>query len=222
MSFSQNWEQRYSENLQMSRWPWSDLVALYFRFVPRNIQPRILELGAGSGANIPFLASLKTEFFANDGSPTIIQNLKERFPEHAQNFKVCDFTKDFGVEGTFDVIFDRASLTHNALCDLRPTILQIARSLKPNGIFLGIHWFSDQNTYATRGESVKGEERTRAGFKEGPFKGIEPVHFFSEEEIRILFEPFEILYFEHLKREQLDPMDRTVHSYWNFVVRKRE
>ena len=51
--FSIEWDQRYKENLQMSIWPWSDLVSAVMRLrLPAST--RVLELGCGAGANIPF------------------------------------------------------------------------------------------------------------------------------------------------------------------------
>ena len=55
MSFSKKWDQIYSKK-KGSIWPWSDLVSYYSKInnkLPSN--PYILELGFGTGANIPFL-----------------------------------------------------------------------------------------------------------------------------------------------------------------------
>ncbi len=64
MGFSKEWEERYKENTNMSIWPWSDLVSYVNNYVkPQNSQLRILELGCGAGANIPFFLSFNADYF---------------------------------------------------------------------------------------------------------------------------------------------------------------
>ena len=59
MTFSQEWDNRFKENKNISIWPWSDLVSFVMRYAkPSNPQFRVLELGCGAGANIPFFLSL--------------------------------------------------------------------------------------------------------------------------------------------------------------------
>ena len=85
MSFSHEWEQRYKDNTHLSVWPWSDIVSLYMRYCRSNVpdSPRILELGAGAGANIPFFLSLTDQFYGVDGSSSIVESLRTRYPSLA-------------------------------------------------------------------------------------------------------------------------------------------
>ena len=94
MTFSKEWNIRYKNNTHMSIWPWSDLVSLVMKFYkPTKSKIRVLELGCGAGANIPFFLSLNTEYFGIDGSEIIIRNLKKRFPRISKNLVFEDFTK---------------------------------------------------------------------------------------------------------------------------------
>ena len=53
MVFQFSGMKKYKEKLQMSIWPWSDLVTAVMRLrLPAST--RVLELGCGAGANIPF------------------------------------------------------------------------------------------------------------------------------------------------------------------------
>ena len=76
MTFSQEWEKCFKENTQISTWPWSDLVSYVMRYArPTGENFRVLELGCGAGANIPFFISLGVDYYAIDGSSTIVEIL---------------------------------------------------------------------------------------------------------------------------------------------------
>jgi hypothetical protein len=56
MSFSSEWDECYKASTHMSIWPWSDIVSYVLRYAC-PVDPsvcRVLELGCGVGANIPF------------------------------------------------------------------------------------------------------------------------------------------------------------------------
>ncbi|MFZ2136467.1 MAG: class I SAM-dependent methyltransferase [Xanthobacteraceae bacterium] len=98
----------------MSEWPWSDLVSLVHRHAkPENGYRRVLELGCGAGANIPFLQSLGMDYCAVEGSSFIVARLRARFPEIAANIVVGDFTRKIPFTSRFDLVIDRASVTHH-------------------------------------------------------------------------------------------------------------
>ena len=74
MTFSLEWDERYSSNTQMSIWPWSDLVSYVIRYAkPARKQIRVLELGCGAGANIPFFLAQGFKYYGIEGSNTIIK-----------------------------------------------------------------------------------------------------------------------------------------------------
>jgi hypothetical protein len=61
---------------------------------------------------IALFVSLEADYYTVEGSKTIVDNLHQRFPHLKDNIVVGDFT-DFIPEVQFDLIVDRASLTHN-------------------------------------------------------------------------------------------------------------
>ena len=112
MGFSNEWDDKYQDNTHMSVWPWTNLVSLVMRNKPQKRNFKVLELGCGAGANIPFFVSLEADYYSVEGSKTIVDKLHQRFPYLKDNIMVGDFT-DFIPETQFDLIVDRASLTCN-------------------------------------------------------------------------------------------------------------
>ena len=103
LTFSEEWDVCYKNNTQMAIWPWSELVSFVMKYGYRaNKKIRILEIGCGAGANIPFFMSLNAEYFAMDGSATIVKTLKKKFPTIKENIVIGDFTKEMPFKGTFD------------------------------------------------------------------------------------------------------------------------
>ncbi len=83
--FSQEWDDTYRDGAHNSIWPWSDVVSYVMRYArPKKGQiTRVLELGCGAGANIPFFLSFGSEmqYFGIDGSHHVIERLKEKYPQ---------------------------------------------------------------------------------------------------------------------------------------------
>ena len=64
--FSSEWDNCYRNNGHMSKWPWSDLVSFCMRYVDfQEDRLKVLELGCGAGANIPFFISMGVEVFCD-------------------------------------------------------------------------------------------------------------------------------------------------------------
>ena len=62
------------------------------RYAPPN-KPKfcVLELGCGAGANIPFFSSLNVEYYAIEGSPTIVESLRKKWLYDQPFFKKIPF-----------------------------------------------------------------------------------------------------------------------------------
>ena len=149
MTFSNEWDGIYKDNSQLSIWPWSDLVSLVHRNCKSIITKRdgkVLELGCGAGANIPLFISLNLNYHAIEGSNAIVERLKKKFPEIENNIVSGDFTLGHSFGNDFDLIFDRASITHNSTKGIKNTLKIIADSLKPGGLFIGSDWFSTNHS----------------------------------------------------------------------------
>ena len=143
MGFSTEWEKMYKTGAHDSIWPWSDVVSMTYRYFPGDKNGlRVLELGCGAGANIPFYTALGAVYCGIEGSITEVQKLQERFQEENVTVKQGDFTECLPWEGTFDLILDRSSVTHNATKDIQKTILLAYEKLCEGGYYFGLDWFS--------------------------------------------------------------------------------
>lgn len=220
MNFSSEWDERYKANTHLSVWPWSDLVG----FVMRHARPpgpgfRVLELGCGAGANIPFFQALGADYHGIEGSPAIVAALHERFPEWRDRIVAGDFTLDIPFEGEFDLVVDRSSLTHNTTAAIRHCLAMVKARLKPGSAFIGIDWFSTDYSEFSKGEDG-GDAHTRSGFSQGPFAGVGRVHFSDRAHIEDLFNGFELKVLEHKQVRREIPDDGWAFASWNFVARR--
>lgn len=213
------WEKAYKENKQMNRFPWSDVVSLTYRYSDyKKTNFKVLELGFGSGANIPLFEKIGAEYYGLDFSPTAQENVIKHYPHLQNNLKVGNFLvfHDFNV-GKFDLVLDRAAITHNSTIDIALIIEQIKSYLSKDGIFIGVDWFGHKDSYSDQGEKV--DDYTVEEIKNGYLGDLGKVHFANESRIRELFCDFEFIHFEE-KIVSCILSNTRKHTY-NFVVRKK-
>jgi len=181
----------------------------------------VLELGCGAGANIPLFRTLGVNYFAIEGSPSIVKQLHVRFPDLTAQILVGDFTEGFPFPGCFDLIIDRASVTHNDSASIRQILDTALQKLVPGGMFIGSDWFSKSHSdFLNNGASVI-DESTRAHYSSGQFAGVGKVHFSDEQHLRDLFSQFEIVFLEEKFARQYEPASQHQVASWNIVARKR-
>jgi hypothetical protein len=221
--FSTEWEAMYQKGAQASVWPWSDLVSYVMRYGrPKGARFKILELGFGAGANIPFLLSLGAEYFGTEGSSTAVGRAIERFGNPKFHVACCDFTSEIPFDGPFDLVVDRSSLTHNGTISIQTCLRTLAGAMSPGAKFIGIDWFSTDHSDFPQGIE-KEDYFTRAGFPGGQFHGVGCVHFSTKQHLSDLFANagMELTVLEHkLNRAEIPDSGHTFAS-WNLVAEKR-
>lgn len=221
MVFSREWEALYDQNRHSSVWPWSDVVALVMRHARPHSEPsrfRVLELGVGAGANIPFFRSLGVEFWGMDGSRIAIDRLKAAYPDLADRLVVADFTQNWPVSGSFDLILDRASLTHNSGPDIERTLARIRTNLSESGRLVAVDLFSTEFDEFMNGEPTD-DPHTRRGFTEGRLANTGVAHFADEARLGTLFAGFDIEYLEHKVVCEHWPKPNRRFAAWSLVAR---
>jgi SAM-dependent methyltransferase len=188
---------------------------------------RVLELGAGFGATIPFLRDHYGQYHGIEGSPTAVAALHARFPYLAPFIKCADFCREIPFEPGFDLIVDRASIAHNDLDAIRRCLRLAWQALKPGGLLICADWFSASHS-----------EASRTAHPDGQFAGVGRVHFSSQTEIEELFAPFQGIHLEEVSNRRAGPNALVpepinfryistafagqdyVSAVWNIVVRK--
>jgi len=220
--FSKEWESVYDKGLQITSWPWSDVVSLINRFCKDVMHNgRVLELGCGAGPNIPFFMSLGMEYYGIEGSYNVVRSLHNKFPKLKDRVVSGDFTNidSFPTSSKIDIILDRAAVTHNDLNSINNTIEHCLKCLKPGGLFVGIDWFSTKHFDYRLGE--EGQDRnTRTGIEKGQFKNIGNVHFSDEGHLRNIFKKFDIVLLEEKVIKNYQNSNNHQFASWNIVVKK--
>lgn len=221
MSFSKEWDQRFQENTHLSVWPWSDLVSLVRRNCKNLTKDfKVLELGCGAGANIPFFLSLGIQYHAIEGSKIIVSQLHHRFPELTECIITGDFTIDLPFTAGFDLVVDRAAVTCNSTAGIK-NALQLTRDLlMPGGYFIGVDWYSMQMSDYQYGKPGP-DDFTRTGFESGTFTGTGNVHFSNKDHLQELFEDFEIVALEEKTIHHVIPAEEYQFASWQIVARKK-
>jgi SAM-dependent methyltransferase len=152
-------------------------------------QARVLEIGCGIGGSIYYWINRQSDYYGIDGSQSAIDSVHKKYPILRERVTCGDFA-DGLPGGNFDVIYDRAAMTHNCSADIERTVGHIHEALKPGGVFVASDWFSWRHSEFSRGDM--GEDTvTRTGYSDGQFKGVGKVHFFTFGELVKLFKNFQ-------------------------------
>lgn len=218
------WEKIYASRA-WGQYPPEELVrfmARNFRTVANQSEVRVLEIGCGPGPNIWYLVREGFSVAGIDGSPTAIKQAEERLiadelphiKPHV-DLKVGNFSSLPWADESFNAVIDLEALYANLMADIKLTVMEIYRTLKPNGLFFG-KMFGTETMGSNSGKML--ETGTMHSPETGPCLGNETAHFFTRDEINDLFSGFCDI--------SIDQVNRTDHngtikiSEWLVTVRK--
>jgi ubiquinone/menaquinone biosynthesis C-methylase UbiE len=191
--YAQHWDEKFSTRA-WGRWPPEDFV----RFMGRNFKQvrdrsgvRVLEVGCGPGANVWFLHREGYAVSGIDISPAAIDIAKKRIAAEnrectapSPDLRVGNFARLPWPDGTFDVAADIFALYANTLPVIESALAEIARVLKPGGLFYGKLWGTRCTGYGSGKEIEPG---TYDAIEAGPCAGMGLTHFFTREEATRVF-----------------------------------
>ena len=217
--FSQEWTYQYKKKKNLSKWPWSDLVVYFNKFVKLKKKSNILELGCGMGANINFIKSLGHHYYGCDASEISINELKKQFYDLKNNLFRYDFTQELP-KMKFDVIIDRSSVTCNPRESIIKAIDLSSKSLKKNGVFIGIDWFSKKSTDFKNSLNIVDIHTRKFATNESPyFSDLGCIHFANLSDLKKIFSNFTLKHIQHKTIQNHDFSNHQI-STWNFVAKK--
>lgn len=217
MTFSPEWD-RFWSNVGKIEYDYSHALAYLLRLFCGDLKgQRVLELGTGQGNNIEWLTKLGADYWGIEGSEAAADIACARFPQYAEQIAVADFTQVQPFADPFDIIVDRAAVSHNDSAAIRRCINLAWDSLGPGGLYFGVDWFSINHSEFCRGEPAS-DHNTRTGYPDGQFKEVGKVHFADETELAIIFAKFEPVYL--LERTNRSPaaglfLKNTQRPRWN-------
>lgn len=151
----------------------------------------IIDLGCGGGNNTKTLVEMGKQVICCDQSHTAISDIQKNFPEVQTKLMNMLDGFDFADNSTEVVIAD-LSLHYFRLADTRAILDELRRILVPGGhIFLRVNTTDDVNHGAGEGEEIEPHlYLTKDGFLK---------RFFDEEDVRSVFDGFEIEFMEKQK-----------------------
>lgn len=142
-----------------------------------------------------------------------------RFQELRGAIVAGDFTRAIPFEPGFDLVIDRAAVTHNDGPAIRECLFHTWRCMKRDALFIGVDWFSTRHHEYGHGEAA-GDPYTRKSYVTGPFVGTGNVHLCDEPHLRELFSRFEVVLLEEKLVRPVTPCDGGQLATWNLVARK--
>jgi hypothetical protein len=220
VTFSLEWDKKYTENRHISIWPWSDLISLTSGLLPPEINFKVLEIGFGMGANIPFFLSKGVKYYGIEGSKTAFDMVAKKFPELEKDLILGDFVKNKNYPQVFDMVVDRSSMTHNTSEAICEGLLNLNRVMKPNAKYIGIDWFSSDHSDFVKGVNV--DANTKVFNENSCFSGLGNVHFSDHEHLLDIFDKtgFRLTKLIHKKNYTEIPSENYIFATWNFVAEK--
>ncbi len=216
------WDKFYKNKGKNFFWPWTDLVTLVNRHLNKKKKISVLEIGIGSGANVPFYLSRKFNVYGVDRSKQAIKILKKRYPKFKENFFSEDFVKKKFKPKNFDLIVDRGSLScGNDLNKIKKIISLIELYLKNDGLFIGVDLYSKNSSYFKKKLINKNLKKNCFSFNKGPFSGMGEISFFSLTDIKNNFKNFNIIDMNEKKILNYQTIKRDIFASWMLVTKKK-
>jgi ubiquinone/menaquinone biosynthesis C-methylase UbiE len=222
------WEENiYSKNKQLNKYPYGELVSVFYNSLKyiRKSNLKILELGCGAGNNLWFFAELGHKVFGIDGSISAVKHARMTLDSRGvyADVRLGYFDNLPYEDSSMDIVIDRESIYASLIEDINLYLLEVSRVLKPGGIFITFRFSeNDPNLKLLLSGKIKGnkiEKNTWSSVSDGPFAETGIVHFSSYEEMLLQHDFLEIKYLnEHNSLPVLNNYTEVGYPYCEYIL----
>ena len=189
-----DWDRIFTERGRVFTNPHSDIERVVKR-VRNNDGSRILDLGCGTGRHVVHLSHLGFDVHGFDASPKALSMTQEWLDDEDLEATLCEHQMEDPFpydDNFFDAVISVQVIHHNLMKNIRKTINEIERVLKPGGILFVTFPVLHPGPVSAEDDwkLVEVEDGTYV-----PQKGWEsgiPHHYFTLEEIPTEFRSFDI------------------------------
>lgn len=195
------WNRIYKNKKHISIWPWNNIIALTNRYFKKKNKPKILEIGCGYGANIPFFLKKNFDYYGLDISHYAISALKKKFPILKKKLFVLDIEKENIPKSKFDLVIDRGTFIHFKKKNNDQVIKKIKSCLRKNGTIISTYLISKKTTI------------------DEDYKIFKIDNFYSKKKILKVFKDWKILHLSEEKKTIFKPRKKKV-VFWNLAAKK--
>jgi len=188
------WDEIFSEKGRVFTEPHNDMKRIAELFRKGGVS-RILDIGCGTGRHLVYLAKKGFQMFGFDSSQHAIDMSEEWLNEEGLVANIMKYRMEdsFPYEDMlFDAVISIQTIHHNRLQDIKNTVAEIERVLRPQGyIFITVPILSDEPVSPDNDWGLKEVEAGTYLPQKGPESGILH-HYFTEEELLEVFSGFQI------------------------------
>ncbi|NHI89255.1 MAG: class I SAM-dependent methyltransferase [Candidatus Thorarchaeota archaeon] len=193
-SLMPDWDSIFADRGRVFTGPHSEIDKVV-KLIKDKSGSRILELGCGSGRHVIHLAKLGFDVYGFDASPKAIRMTQDWLDEESLNAHLCQHRMEEPFpydDNFFDAVISTQVIHHNLITNIRKTILEIERVLRPDGV-LFVTFPILRASPASKDDGWKLKEVEKGTYipQSGWESGI-PHHYFTEDEIPYEFQSFEI------------------------------
>jgi SAM-dependent methyltransferase len=202
----------------LGRCPYDYVASFLFRFAPAHApltDVSVLEVGFGGGANLWFAARQGFRVAGIDVSDRAVDAARAMFAGEGLDgdLRRAPFTALPFDDGSFDLVFDRCSLSYASPAEAQSAVAEIGRVLRPGGKFL-FNPYSDRSS-AARVSSVDDLRSASA-----PVAGRAAVRFYGRTDIEALLDGWKILEIVHVEEADQTTVTPVLRAQWRAIVER--